>query len=224
MEGLHELTESPCSPTEYPLRPAQGMVRLKKDLLGVRTFFVSHTQACSSLRHTKGTLRRVQDQLRLTRATQSSTELSLADKMPSWAKKALIDQKKALPGRHVPGSQPHFSLIPDPYQNKEDTPFISVVACRVGRKKRKSKFEKAWHLFSCYDVLRFQSCQNFPEIRNFWLVETVLKILVFRSIASLWDGVSKLRVVALHNKNQSIGLDEYSRLVVYFLTLGQYLT
>ena len=32
-------------------------------------------------------------------------------------------------GRHVPGSQPPFYLIPDPYQNKEDTPFISVVAC-----------------------------------------------------------------------------------------------
>ena len=29
--------------------------------------------------------------------------------------------------RHVPGSQPHFSLIPDPEQNKEDTTIISVV-------------------------------------------------------------------------------------------------
>ena len=31
-------------------------------------------------------------------------------------------------GRHVPGSQPPFSLIPDLDQNKEDTTFISVVA------------------------------------------------------------------------------------------------
>ena len=30
--------------------------------------------------------------------------------------------------RHVPGSQPPFSLIPDPEQSKEDTSFISVVA------------------------------------------------------------------------------------------------
>ena len=37
-------------------------------------------------------------------------------------------------------------------------------------------------------------------------------------------GVFKLSVVALHNKNQSFVLNEYSRLVVYFLTLGQYLT
>ena len=29
--------------------------------------------------------------------------------------------------RHVPGSQPPFSLIPDTDQNKEDTSFISVV-------------------------------------------------------------------------------------------------
>ena len=33
--------------------------------------------------------------------------------------------------RHVPGSQPHFSLIPDSDQNKEDTQFISVVAYGV---------------------------------------------------------------------------------------------
>ena len=33
--------------------------------------------------------------------------------------------------RHVPGSQPHFSLIPDPDQKKEDTPFIYVVAYGV---------------------------------------------------------------------------------------------
>ena len=33
--------------------------------------------------------------------------------------------------RHMPGSQPPFSLIPDPYQNKEDTPFISVVVYGV---------------------------------------------------------------------------------------------
>ena len=37
-------------------------------------------------------------------------------------------------------------------------------------------------------------------------------------------GVSKLIVVSLREKNQSIALDEYSRLVVYFLTLGQHLT
>ena len=33
--------------------------------------------------------------------------------------------------RHVPGSQPPFSLIPDPGQNKYDTSFISVVAYGV---------------------------------------------------------------------------------------------
>ena len=31
----------------------------------------------------------------------------------------------------MPGSQPPFSLIPDPDQNKEDTSFISVVAYGV---------------------------------------------------------------------------------------------
>ena len=36
--------------------------------------------------------------------------------------------------------------------------------------------------------------------------------------------VSKLRVVELSGKNQRIALDEYSRLVVRFLILGQYLT
>ena len=37
-------------------------------------------------------------------------------------------------------------------------------------------------------------------------------------------GVSKLSVVALRNQDQSIALNEYSRLVIYLLTLGQYLT
>ena len=37
-------------------------------------------------------------------------------------------------------------------------------------------------------------------------------------------GVSKLNAVALREKDQSIALDEYSRLVVNFLTLGQHLT
>ena len=37
-------------------------------------------------------------------------------------------------------------------------------------------------------------------------------------------GVSKLSVVALREKDQSIALDEYSRLVVYLFTLGQHLT
>ena len=37
-------------------------------------------------------------------------------------------------------------------------------------------------------------------------------------------GVSKLRVVALREKKTLIAFDEYSRLVVYILTLGQHLT
>ena len=37
----------------------------------------------------------------------------------------------ALPNRHVPGSQPPFSLIPDPDQSKEDTSIISVVVYGV---------------------------------------------------------------------------------------------
>ena len=37
-------------------------------------------------------------------------------------------------------------------------------------------------------------------------------------------GVSKLRVVALRDKNQRIALHEYSRLVTGDLLLGQYLT
>ena len=36
-------------------------------------------------------------------------------------------------------------------------------------------------------------------------------------------GVSKLSVTALREKDQSIALDEFSRLVVYFLTLDQHL-
>ena len=35
---------------------------------------------------------------------------------------------------------------------------------------------------------------------------------------------SKLRVVELRGKDQPLGLDEYSRLLVSFFTLGQYLT
>ena len=31
----------------------------------------------------------------------------------------------------MPGSQPRFSLIPDPDENNEDTSFISVAACGV---------------------------------------------------------------------------------------------
>ena len=34
-------------------------------------------------------------------------------------------------GRHVPGSQPPYSLIADPDQNKKDKSFISVVAYGV---------------------------------------------------------------------------------------------
>ena len=33
--------------------------------------------------------------------------------------------------RHVPGSQPPFSLIRDSDQNEEDTSFISVLTCGV---------------------------------------------------------------------------------------------
>ena len=33
--------------------------------------------------------------------------------------------------RHVPGSHPHFSLISDPHQNKEDASFISVATYGV---------------------------------------------------------------------------------------------
>ena len=36
--------------------------------------------------------------------------------------------------------------------------------------------------------------------------------------------VPKLSVVALRNKNQSLCLDEYSRMTVYFLTVVKYLT
>ena len=35
------------------------------------------------------------------------------------------------PSRYEPGSQPPFSLIPDPDQNKEDTSFISAVGYGV---------------------------------------------------------------------------------------------
>ena len=31
----------------------------------------------------------------------------------------------------MPGSHPPFSLMPDPYRNREDTSFISVVVCGV---------------------------------------------------------------------------------------------
>ena len=34
----------------------------------------------------------------------------------------------------------------------------------------------------------------------------------------LTPGISKLRVVALCNEDQSIGLDEYSRMIAYFYT------
>ena len=92
IEVLHELIESPCSPTECPLRPAQDMVR-QRTFSGYYRAFLSllqFTQAC------KGNSKANSDLLSLTRAPQSSAGLALADKMPSWD--AFLDQKKALSG------------------------------------------------------------------------------------------------------------------------------
>ena len=45
-----------------------------------------------------------------------------------------------------------------------------------------------------------------------------------RGVDAIPPGVSKLSVVAPREKDQSIALDKNSRLVAYFLTLGQHLT
>ena len=47
---------------------------------------------------------------------------------PLSAFQGIKTSKHELIFRYVPGSQPPFSLIPDPDHNKEDTSFISVVA------------------------------------------------------------------------------------------------
>ena len=70
---------------------------------------------------------------------------------------------------------------------------------RVGKKNESWNLKRPDIYF--HDMLQFQQCQNFPENQNFWLVEIVLKIWVFRILSSLWDGVSKLRVVALRSKD-----------------------
>ena len=52
--------------------------------------------------------------------------------LSSWAQPFFIPfERMDAESRHVPGSRPPFSLIPDPDQNKEDTSFISVVAYGV---------------------------------------------------------------------------------------------
>ena len=54
--------------------------------------------------------------------------------------------------------------------------------------------------------------------------ESILKIRLFVKKRSFSTVVPKLSVVALRNKNQSLCLDEYSRMTVYFLTVVKYLT
>ena len=87
IEGPHERIVGPCSPTEYPLRPARGMVTSqanKGPSLGITgpksNSDLQFTQAC------KGNSQANSGLLSLTRASQSSTGLPLADKMPSWTK------------------------------------------------------------------------------------------------------------------------------------------
>ena len=48
--------------------------------------------------------------------------------------------------------------------------------------------------------------------------------VIFPKMRAILRGVSKPSIAALCNKNKLIGRDEYSRLMVYFFTLGQYLT
>ena len=55
--------------------------------------------------------------------TYDSYELKLCAKAFPGMKKAAY--------RHVPGSKPPFSLIPDPEQNKADTSILSVVGYGV---------------------------------------------------------------------------------------------
>ena len=86
IEGLHELIEG-------PLRPARGMTRPTKDLLGALQGLLKSNQACTSLWPAKRTPKPVQGQLRLARAPQNSTGLSLANKMPSCAKSPLRPTK-----------------------------------------------------------------------------------------------------------------------------------
>ena len=109
------VTRAPLRPTECSLRQIKGLHELIEALAAgqsafsvqhgawsgqQRSFwrhykvFLSQTQACSSLWPAKGTPRPIQGQLRLTRAPQSSTGLSLANKMPSWAKRGLLRPKE----------------------------------------------------------------------------------------------------------------------------------
>ena len=60
---------------------------------------------------------------------------------------------------------------------------------------------------------------NHRPVRAFLITRTV-----GGGVDTTPPAVSKLRVVELRGKDQWLGLDEYSRLLVCFLTLGQYLT
>ena len=97
MEGLHELIDGICS----ALRPAQGMVvtvRPTKDLLGVLQGLFKSNSDLQFSQAFKGNSQANSGLLSLTRASHSSTGFPLADKMSSWAKRTLSDQKKGLSG------------------------------------------------------------------------------------------------------------------------------
>ena len=63
------------------------MVRRTKDLLGALQGLLKSNSGLQFTQACKGNSQPVQGQLRLTRAPQSSTGLSPADTMPSWAKR-----------------------------------------------------------------------------------------------------------------------------------------
>ena len=87
IEGLHELIEGPCSPTEFSLRPAQDMVRLTKNLLGVLQGLLKSNSGLQFTQAYKGNSQANSGLLSLTRAPPSSTGHLLADKMPSLIKR-----------------------------------------------------------------------------------------------------------------------------------------
>ena len=72
------------------------------------------------------------------------------------------------------------------------------------------------HLLRCEMTRWSRICSSFCNVFSFWGGTTQM-FIIYPKMWTILRGVPKSNIVVLRNKNQSIGLDEYSRLMVYFL-------
>ena len=82
----------------------------------------------------------------------------------------------------------------------------------IARTRQKNGVVSLWYKFTSLTLARKRRFATFAGVGGGGLVRPPPL------------GVSKRSVVKLHGKDQQIALAEYSRLVVLFLVLGQYLT